>query len=121
MKGQNPRAGLHCGGLAGQNKTSRPPDAVVEHQTLSRKKKPEWRSGRPPHWPKAADQTRSVPASRASRVIRAQSPAATASAGVSHDPPQTGTLGRARNCGADAKLMPPVGQKTMSGNGPPSA
>jgi hypothetical protein len=39
-------------------------------------------------------------ASRASRVMRAQSPAATASAGVSHEPPQTFTLGSARNCGA---------------------
>jgi hypothetical protein len=37
---------------------------------------------------------------RASGVMRAQSPAATASAGVSHEPPHTFTLGSARNCGA---------------------
>ena len=46
-----------------------------------------------PNHPRSAD------ASRASRVMRAQSPFSTASAGVSHEPPQTFTLGSTRNCG----------------------
>ena len=53
--------------------------------------------------------------------MRAQSLAATASAGVSHEPPQTFTFGSARNCGAVSTVMPPVGQNTMSVNGPASA
>ena len=53
--------------------------------------------------------------------MRAQSFAATASAGVSQEPPHTFTLGSARNCGAVASVMPPVGQNTTSVNGPPSA
>jgi hypothetical protein len=56
------------------------------------------------HWPVGHLYRHAGPttpaASRASRVMRAQSPAATASAGVSHEPPQTFTLGSARNCGA---------------------
>ena len=52
------------------------------------------------------------------RVMRAQSPLSTASAGVSHEPPQTLTLGSARNCGAVSGVMPPVGQNSTSGNGP---
>ena len=56
----------------------------------------------------SGDQGRRLAASRASAVMRGQSRASSASAGVSHDPPQTGTLGRARNSGADFKLMPPV-------------
>ncbi len=53
--------------------------------------------------------------------MRSQSFAATASAGVSHEPPQTFTLGSARYCGAVSTLMPPVGQKATSANGPCSA
>src|SRR5690606_1025332 len=53
-------------------------------------------------------------AARASSVIRPQSLAATASAGVSHVPPQTGTFGSARNCGALSTVMPPVGQNLTS-------
>src|SRR5437867_12459622 len=60
-------------------------------------------------------------ASRARAVILPQSPATTASWGVSQDPPTQPTLGRARKSGADAAVTPPVGQKTTSGNGPPSA
>ena len=44
-----------------------------------------------------------------------------ASAGVSQEPPHTGTLGRARNWGAVCGVMPPVGQKATSGKGPASA
>ena len=40
--------------------------------------------------------------------MRAQSLAATASAGVSHDPPQTFTFGKARNCGAVTREAGPV-------------
>ena len=49
--------------------------------------------------------------------MRPQSWASTTSCGVSHEPPQTRTLPSARNCGAVWGVMPPVGQKTMSGNG----
>ena len=40
---------------------------------------------------------------------------------MSQDPPQTFTFGSARNCGAVSTVMPPVGQKAMSGKGPASA
>ena len=53
-------------------------------------------------------------ASLANLVICAQSPRATASAGVSHVPPQTTTFGNAKNCGADSTVTPPVGQPMMA-------
>jgi len=53
--------------------------------------------------------------------MRAQSFSATASAGVSQEPPQTFTFGSARKSGAVASVMPPVGQNTTSVNGPASA
>lgn len=60
-------------------------------------------------------------ACRASRVIRAQSPCRMASAGVSHDPPTTATFESARYWGAVSKVIPPVGQKSMSAKGLASA
>src|SRR5439155_24234507 len=60
-------------------------------------------------------------ASLASRVMASQSLAATALAGVSHEPPTHTTLGRARNSGAVAAVIPPVGQNCTSGNGPDRA
>ncbi len=59
-------------------------------------------------------------ASRANDSIRAQSPAATASSGVIQEPPTHATLGRARNSGAPARSIPPVGQNRKSGIGPES-
>src|SRR6476659_7577827 len=56
-------------------------------------------------------------ASAASSSTRAQSPAASASAGVSHDPPTHPTLGRARYDYAAATVIPPVGQNRAAGTG----
>ena len=64
---------------------------------------------------------RKLAAARAKAVIRPQSPAATASAGVSQEPPTHPTFGSARKSGADAAVTPPVGQNVRSGNGPPRA
>src|SRR3546814_11220189 len=64
---------------------------------------------------------RSPAASSASRSIPAQSPAASLSAGVSHEPPTHSTLGSARKSAALARLMPPVGQKRICGSGLPHA
>src|ERR1700674_2659 len=60
-------------------------------------------------------------ASRARAVILLQSPAATASFGVSHEPPTQPTFGSARKSAADAAVTPPVGQNITSGNGPAKA
>src|SRR5450830_1455747 len=57
-------------------------------------------------------------AARASSVMRAQSPAASASFGVSQEPPTQATFLQARKAGAVSSEMPPVGQKVMSGMGP---
>ena len=59
--------------------------------------------GRGRHDPSAA-------ASRASVATRSQSPAASASAGVSQEPPTQPTFGSARYDGAVAAVIPPVGQ-----------
>src|SRR5690606_32424347 len=40
---------------------------------------------------------------------------------VNHEPPTHSTFGRCRNCGAVCTLMPPVGQKRTSANGPAQA
>src|SRR6476659_1608881 len=56
-------------------------------------------------------------ASAASSSTRAQSPAASASAGVSQDPPTHPTLGRARYDDAVATVIPPVGQNRAAGTG----
>src|SRR5262249_60121123 len=60
-------------------------------------------------------------ASRASASIAAQSPASTRGPGATQEPPTHATFGSARYSGAAWRLMPPVGQKTTSGNGAPSA
>ena len=52
----------------------------------------------------------SVVESRASCVMRAQSPVATASLGKIHEPPTHSTLDRARSSGAFCSVTPPVGQ-----------
>src|SRR5438552_15606856 len=54
-------------------------------------------------------------ASRARAAILIQSPAATASFGVSHEPPTQPTFGSARKSAADAAVTPPVGQNITSG------
>ena len=51
---------------------------------------------------------------RARAVTRGQSPAVTASAGTSQEPPTQTTLGRARNSLAFCWVTPPVGQKRTS-------
>jgi hypothetical protein len=60
---------------------------------------------------------RKAAACRASAVMPAQSPHATASFGVSQEPPTQATFGSARNSGAISAVMPPVGQNSTSGNG----
>ena len=52
--------------------------------------------------------------SRASCVMRAQSPCASASAGTSHEPPMQTTLDNAKKSPAFCIVMPPVGQNLMS-------
>ena len=60
-------------------------------------------------------------AARARRSTAAQSPAASASLGVSHEPPTHSTFDSARNSPAVDAAMPPVGQKRTCGNGPAKA
>src|SRR3984893_8426386 len=57
----------------------------------------------------------------ASASIRAQSRAAKASAGLSHEPPAHSTLGCSRYDLTVSCVMPPVGQKRASGKGPANA
>src|SRR3954469_13786918 len=61
----------------------------------------------------------SADAAAASASMRAKSPAASASFGVSHEPPTQPTFGSARYFGADSGVMPPVGQNRSCGSGPP--
>ena len=51
--------------------------------------------------------------------MRDQLPWASASGGVSHEPPTQTTLGKARKVAAFSIVTPPVGQKFTSPNGPP--
>ena len=60
-------------------------------------------------------------ASRASASMADQSPVVTRSAGATHEPPTQATADSGKSSGAVSRVMPPVGQKTMSGNGAPSA
>jgi len=64
---------------------------------------------------------REAAARAASDSIKLQSFLFRASAGVSHEPPAHSTFGRSRYDFTDSCVMPPVGQKRASGNGPPSA
>ena len=57
-------------------------------------------------------------ASVASRVIRVQSPTASAWAGTSQEPPTQTQLGRAKNSNAFFSVTPPVGGNSMSNNRP---
>src|SRR3982074_2096989 len=57
----------------------------------------------------------------ASASIRAQSRAASASLGLSHEPPAHSTLGSSRYDLTVSCVMPPVGQKRASGKGPANA
>ena len=50
--------------------------------------------------------------------MRAQSRAASASAGTIHEPPTVSTFGKARYAGARLASIPPVGQKRACANGP---
>lgn len=65
-----------------------------------------------------ATQRTSWLAACASRVTSAQSCAASAAFGVSHEPPTQTTFGCLRKSGAVCALMPPVGQNFSVGNGP---
>src|SRR4051812_16939022 len=64
-----------------------------------------------------AARARSADASRASRVMRAKSPAAMASFGATHEPPTASTFGQPRYAAMFFTSIPPVGQNFRSGTG----
>src|SRR5947207_1328583 len=72
------------------------------------------RAGRVP----GGDLRYSFAASAARFSIAAKSPAANADFGVSQEPPMQPTFGSARYDGAEATVIPPVGQNASEGSGP---